>query len=126
MQLDLGGGNKPNASGGLGAIPANITAGNLSALEEDDLAGRRLSPQGGAAPTSSPSPVAPPVASAPSPNSSAAMRPVVGPGPIAPVSSGSPLSSPKKSASGAIIGVLVVLVAVVAVGVAYAAHIIPH
>ena len=120
MQLDIGGAKASPSSDALRGLPSNITAGNLSALEEDDLAGKKLAPQmfgsahkAQAAPVSAPSPSGP-------------LAPRSGPGPAAPISSSAPLSTAKRGASSAIIGVLVVLVAFVAVGVAYAAHIIPH
>jgi serine/threonine protein kinase len=122
MQLDIGGGKKSGADP-LHGLPSNITAGNLSALEEDDLAGKKLSPHGlGSQPQV---PQGPPSAPA-SASGPVVTLPATGPGPIAPVSSPSPLATTKKGGSGAIIGVLVLLVAVVAVGVAYATHIIPH
>ncbi len=95
-------------------IPANITAGNLSALEEDDLAGKRL-PMPGSAPTPAPLPVI--------------QRPPTPAGPIShPIqtSAAAQLKTPEKKGSGALIGILVVVLAVAGFGVAWAAHIIPH
>jgi serine/threonine-protein kinase len=112
MGLELA---RPPTGDALKAIPANITAGNLSALEEDDLAGKKL-PMPGAAATPAPAPVM--------------QRPPTPAGPISgPVQSGSAaaqLKAPEKKGSGALIGILVVVLAVAGLGVAWAAHIIPH
>ncbi len=127
MQLDLGGGAKPKASDPLRGLPSNITAGNLSALEEDDLAGKKLQ----LGPSSSPS--LPSVSSGPhsplmGPPPSSPMsapdpsRPISSGGPLAPLPMGAgPLAVPQKK-SNTLIGVLVLLVAVLAVGLAFAVH----
>jgi eukaryotic-like serine/threonine-protein kinase len=95
-------------------IPANITAGNLSALEEDDLAGKRI-PMPGKDPTPAPTPV---IQRPPTP-----AHPISGP---IQTSAAAQLKTPEKKGSGALIGILVVVLAVAGFGVAWAAHIIPH
>ncbi|HEY1954680.1 MAG TPA: protein kinase [Polyangiaceae bacterium] len=112
MGLEL---SKPPTGDAL--MPANITAGNLSALEEDDLAGRKLPMPGTAkfgAPT--PAPMQP------------MARPPTPPGPIsAPATSAAAqLRAPEKRGSGAIIGIVVLVLAVAGIGLAYAMHVFPH
>lgn len=98
-----------------GVIPANITAGNLSALEEDELAGKKIPMP---APSSSPRDGMP------------LARPPTPPGPIsAPTtapSAAAQLRAPEKRGSGAIIGILVLVLAVAGIGLAYAMHVFPH
>jgi serine/threonine protein kinase len=101
-------------------IPSNITAGNLSALEDDDLAGRKLPMP----PSSSGSRSA--SASVPTPVPSVQRPPT--PGPIAPISTSAAaqLREPEKRGSGALIGIVVFLLAAAGLGVAYAMHVLPH
>ena len=116
MGLELA---KPGSGDALSAIPANITAGNLSALEEDDLAGKKLAlpPPRDSRPMPMPQPQQPPPP--------AMQRPPTPAGPISaplPVSAGAALRAPEKRGSGAIIGILVVVLAVAGIGLMYALH----
>ena len=110
MGLDLA---KPQTGDAL--VPANITAGNLSALEEDELAGKKLPLPPTSAPGSAPQPMI--------------ARPPTPPGPISspgPSSAAAQLRAPEKRGSGTIIGILVLVLAVAGVGLAYALHVFPH
>jgi serine/threonine-protein kinase len=114
MNLDM---PKPGQSAALQAIPSNVTAGNLSALEEDDLAGKKIPV---------PAPVQRPLTPAPMP---VMQRPPTPAGPIsAPVSASAQLKvvPEKPRGMGALIGILVVVIAFAGFGVAWAMKIIPH
>ena len=112
-----------------GQLPANVTAGNLSALEEDEP----LPTSGPAVP----SPPPPPMNPAPAPV--AAPRPAPVPTGAAPAPVSSPKSLPpgqtassqlgtpeKKGGSGAIIAVVLLLLVVGGVAGAWFAGLIPH
>jgi len=110
MGLDIA---KPHPTGDA-LVPANITAGNLSALEEDDLAGKKIPLPANLSPQSSPQAMA---------------RPPTPPGPISapgPVSAAAQLRAPQKRGSSAMIGILVLVLAVAGIGLAYAMHVFPH
>jgi serine/threonine-protein kinase len=109
---------QPTSDSPLKAIPLNLT-GNLSALEDDELAGKKLPiPAVQRPPTPPPIPVM--------------QRPPTPPGPIAgPISTPSPISAaaqlaPQSKGAGAMIGILVVVLAVAGLGIAWAMHVIPH
>jgi len=109
-ELNLDAPKATGESAALKAIPSNITAGNLSALEEDDLAGKKI-------------PI--PGADAPKP---VVQRP---PTPAHPISGGLPLAAgaaqlsqpQEKRGSMAMIGILVVVLLAAGLGLAYALHV---
>ena len=103
---------RPPTGDALKAIPANITAGNLSALEDDELAGKKLPLQPA---TPAPSPV---IQRPPTP-----AHPISGP---IQTSAAAQLKAPEKRGMGAIVGILVVVLFVAGLGVAWATHVIPH
>jgi serine/threonine protein kinase len=123
--LDEMGLDMPKPSSGdsaLHAIPANITAGNLSALEDDELAGKKLPLPRESAPPSAPQSPAPAIQRVPTPPGPIS-APASGPGPI---SAAAQLRAPEKRGSGALIGILVLVLAVAGIGLAYAMHVFPH
>lgn len=97
-------------SAALKAIPSNITAGNLSALEEDDLAGKKIP-----MPSADVKPQTPPAMM---------QRPPTPAHPISgPVGGAMQLTQPaEKRGSGALIGILVAVLLVAGLGLAYALH----
>ena len=101
---------RPPTGDALKAIPANITAGNLSALEDDELAGKKIP-----MPPSTPMPT---IQRPPTP-----AHPISGP---IQTSAAAQLKAPEKRGMGAMIGILVVVLAVAGIGLAWATHIIPH
>jgi serine/threonine-protein kinase len=109
---------QPTSDSPLKAIPGNLS-GNLSALEDDELAGKKIPIPAVQRPkTPPPMPVV--------------QRPPTPPGPIAgPIMGPPPISAaaqlaPQKKGSGAMIGILVLVLAVAGLGVAWATHLIPH
>jgi serine/threonine protein kinase len=113
MQLDIAGNKPPSSENSpLKAIPSHVTAGNLSALEDDE----RRDP--------------PPIVQRPkTPPPLVVQRPPTPPGPIsAPIvtSAAAQLKTPEKRGGGAMIGILVLVLAVAGAGLAWATHIIPH
>jgi serine/threonine-protein kinase len=119
-EMGLEGLQRPPTGDALKAIPANITAGNLSALEDDELAGKKL-PMPGQTPAPAPvmqRPKTPGLIPAGIPE-----HPISGP---IQTSAAAQLKAPEKRGMGAMIGILVVVLAVAGFGVAWATHIIPH
>jgi serine/threonine-protein kinase len=112
---------KPGPSAALsGKLPANVTAGNLSALEDDeDLP---LPPPSAPSATPSPPPPAPAPAPPPAPTPMAAPRPA----PMAPTPAAAPAAPEKKGGSGAIIALVLVLLVAGGVAGAWFGGIIPH
>ncbi len=118
MQLDQ---PKHTPSAALsGKLPANVTAGNLSALEEDDDP-PMPPPSGPALPMT---PAAPPVM-APAPPPAMAPRP---PAPLAPPTASSQLGTQQKKGGGggAIIAVVLLVLVVGGVAGAWFGGLIPH
>jgi serine/threonine-protein kinase len=105
---------RPQTGDALKAIPANITAGNLSALEDDELAGKKL-PLSPPEPTPQPMPV---IQRPPTP-----AHPISGP---IQTSAAVQLKAPQPRGMGAMIGIVVVVLFVAILGIAWATHIIPH
>jgi serine/threonine-protein kinase len=119
-EMGLEGLQRPPTGDALKAIPANITAGNLSALEDDELAGKKL-PMPGQTPAPAPvmqRPKTPGLIPAGIPE-----HPISGP---IQTSAAAQLKAPEKRGMGAMIGILVVVLAVAGFGVAWATHVIPH
>jgi serine/threonine-protein kinase len=99
-------------SAALKAIPSNITAGNLSALEEDDLAGKRLP-----MPSAEKTPAPPVVQRPPTP-----AHPISGALPL--TAGAAQLTQPvEKRGNAAMLGILVVVLVVAGLGLAFALHI---
>ena len=114
-ELNLDQPKQHGESAALKAIPSNITAGNLSALEEDDLAGKKI-----------PMPSADASASGPAAPLMLARPPT----PAHPISGAMPLTAGaaqlthpvEKRGNGAMIGILIGVLVVAGLGLAYALH----
>ncbi len=118
LNLDIAKPGPPSSSSPLRAIPSNVTEGNLSALEDDEIAGKKLIPE--------------PVQRPPTPPPMPVQRPPTPAGPIGgPIARPTPISAaaqlaPQKKSGGAMVGILLVVLAVAGLGLAWATHIIPH